>query len=174
MVGIGLVLGIGLVVAAPLHAQRAEPSPVMKKLGVMAGEWRGTAVINGREGRMNAVSYEKVESKLGGLALWVYGRHVDAADTTKIVHEAVGMLYYDGPAQKLKFVPMVMNGLTAETWANATEQGMDWGFALPNNAGQIRYHVDLSQPDTWIETGEYSRDGTQWLPTIRMELKKVR
>ena len=44
----------------------------------------------------------------------------------------------------------------------------------PNHAGQIRYHVDLSQPDTWIETGEYSRDGTQWLPTIRMELKKVR
>ena len=95
----------------------------MKKLGVMAGEWRGTAVINGREGRMSAISYEKVESKLGGLALWVYGRHVDAADTTKIVHEAVGMLYYDGPAQKLKFVPMVMNGLTADAWANATDPG---------------------------------------------------
>jgi hypothetical protein len=91
----------------------------MKKLGVMAGEWRGTAIINGRDGRMNAISYEKVESKLGGLALWVYGRHVDAADTTKIVHEAVGMLYYDGPAQKLKFVGSrypTTRGRSATTW----------------------------------------------------------
>ena len=146
----------------------------MKKLGVMAGEWRGTAEINTPSGRTNAVSYEQIESKLGGLALWVYGRHVDATDTTKVVHEAVGMLYYDGLGKQLKFVPVPMSGLTAETWAKETAKGMDWGFALPNNAGQIRYQVDLSQPDTWSETGEYSRDGNHWLPTMRMELKRVK
>ena len=165
-----------LVAALPLagHAQRAEPSAAMKKLGVLAGEWRGTGVFNSREGRQNTVSYEKVESKLGGLALWVHGRHVDAADTTRVVHEAVGMLYYDGASQKLKFVPVVMNGMSTDTWANVTDKGMDWGFALPNGAGQVRYQVDLSQPDTWIETGEYSRDGSQWLPTIKLELKRVK
>lgn len=173
--GLVLVLGIGqLGFGSSAFAQRTEPAPVMKKLAVMAGEWRGTAQINSREGRMNAISYEQVESKLGGLALWVYGRHVDAADTTKVVHEAVAMLYYDAQTKQLKFVPVVANGMTSETWANETGSGMDWGFALPNNAGQIRYHVDLSQPDTWIETGEYSRDGTSWMPTIRMELKRIK
>ena len=84
------------------------------------------------------------------------------------------MLYYDRQGRQLKFVPVPASGLTAETWAKETEKGMDWGFALPNNAGQIRYHVDLSTPDTWIETGEYSRDGNNWMPTIRMELKRVK
>lgn len=175
--GYGLVLVIGLLsagFASPASAQHAEPSPVMKKLGVMAGEWRGTAQFNSQSGPVQAISYEKIESKLGGLVLWVYGRHVDATDTTRVVHEAVGMLYYDRLGQQLKFVPVPMSGLTAETWAKETEKGMDWGFSLPNNAGHIRYQVDLSQPDTWVETGDYSRDGTNWMPNIRMELKKAK
>ena len=168
-------LGVALAMPQVARAQAAEPAPVMKKLSAMAGEWHGTAVITvGPQGSANAISWEKVESKLGGLALFVHGRHVDAADTTKVVHEAVGMLFYDGTTQKLKFIPMIMNGLTVETWANETEKGMDWGFAIPGGVGHVRYQVDLSTPDVWIETGQFSRDGTNWMPTIRMELKRAK
>jgi hypothetical protein len=170
----------GVVVGAELRAQAvptpAEPSAVMKKLGAMAGEWRGTSWFNLPGGRRNVDSWEKVESKLGGLVLFVHGRHtsLEKSDSGRVVHEAVGILFYDAAAQQLKFVPVIFDGRTVETYVKESDKGMEWGFAFPGGAGQVRYSVDLSQPDVWIETGEFSRDGKTWLPTMQLNLKRVR
>lgn len=158
---------------AVLAQQPAEPAPVMKKLAAMVGEWRGTSSIMAPQGRTEAHSWEYVESKLGGLVLIVHGRHTDAKDTARVMHEAVAMVFHDAATQQLRVVPVRMDGGTVETYAKETEQGLEWGFALPNGAGRIRYRVDLSQPGVWKEVGEFSRDGETWLPTLSIDLKKV-
>ena len=166
--------------ATRLNAQempkQAEASPVMKKLGTMAGEWRGTSWAMTPQGRVSIDSWEKVESKLNGLVLFVHGRHTSLAktDSGRVVHEAAGMLYYDGGKQQLKFVPVRFDGGVIETHAKETDKGMEWGFAIPGGAGHVRYNVDLSQPDTWIETGEFSRDGASWMPVMQLNLKRAK
>ena len=168
-------------IATPTQAEaqqieRAKPAPVMEKLAKgLAGEWRGTSWAITATGRRRIDSWEKVDSKLDGLALFVHGRHtsLEKEDSGRVVHEAVAMLYYDLAAKRLRLIPMTMDGRTVETDVTETEKGYIWGFALPNNVGRVRYTVDLSQPDTWIETGEFSRDGTTWMPTLALNLKRV-
>ena len=163
--------------AAAQQPTRAEPSPTMKKLAVLAGEWRGTSwqMVPGK-GRVKSDSWEGVESKLGGLVLQVHGKHssLEAADSGTVTHEAVAMIFYDGTKKQLRVIPVRMDGGTVDTWANETEKGLDWGFALPNGAGHFRYSVDMSVANKWIETGEYSRDGTTWMPVIGLDLSRVR
>ena len=170
-----LLLAFGAGAPTVTLAQHAEPSPIMKKLvTAMAGEWTGTATIMNQQGRHQAKSYEKVESTLQNLVLQVHGRHVDATDTTRVVHEAIGMLFYDATTQKLRFVPVTMQSQSVTTWANETDKGMDWGFDIPGGAGKVKYNIDVSTPETWIETGSYSRDGTNWMPIFEMNLKRIR
>jgi hypothetical protein len=162
--------------AAAQAAVKAEPNSVMKKLAVLEGEWRGSSwsMVPGR-GRVTNESWEKVERKLDGLLFVVHGKHssIEKADSGKVTHEAVAMVFFDNGKQQLRVVPVRMDGTTVETWAKETEKGMDWGFALPGGA-QFRYVLDVSDPNAWVETGEFSRDGTTWMPVIGLNLRKVK
>jgi len=150
---------------------------MMKKLAVMEGEWRGSSWSMTRDrGRVMNDSWERVEKKLDGLLFIAHGKHssTEKADSGRVTHEAVAMIFFDTGKQALRVVPVRMDGTTVETWAKETEKGMDWGFALPNGAGHFRYVVDFSTPDTWVETGEFSRDGNSWMPVIGLNLRKVK
>jgi hypothetical protein len=95
-----LLFSFGAGAPTVTFAQHAEPSPVMKMLvASMAGAWTGTATMMNQQGRHQAKSWEKVESRLQNLVLTVHGGHVDATDTTQVVHEAVGMFFFDATTQ---------------------------------------------------------------------------
>lgn len=174
-----LLVATMLVLPCVANAQmpvQAEPSPEMKKLvTAMAGEWRGTSWAMTPRGRVNISSWEKVEPKLGGLTLFVEGRHtsIEKADSGKVVHHAAAMVFFDKNIKKLRIIPVTMDGNTVDTWMTESPIGFDWGFDLPGGFGKVKYNVDLSRPGEWVEKGYFSRDGTTWMPSIELNLKRV-
>lgn len=60
------------------------------------------------------------------------------------------------------------NHIDADFVVNA-DGSITWGFEHP--MGQIIYHI-RHESDKWVETGEMSHDGKNWMPFFRMDLAR--
>lgn len=51
-----------------------------------------------------------------------------------------------------------------------------WKFEISakfNNGGTMRFTTDFTVTDQWKGTGEYSRDGQNWMKVMETELTKM-
>jgi hypothetical protein len=48
-----------------------------------------------------------------------------------------------------------------------------WGFDPPQG-GKVRFTLKLNDKGQWLETGEFSRDGKEWMKMLEMTLDRVK
>jgi len=176
-----ILLSFGLLVNTPSKALAQSTSPpsasidAIKKLDFLLGSWKGDGWIQmGAGNRRNFNQSEVVESKLGGLVIMIegLGKGSDADNNGAIVHNAIAIISYDSDAKVYRWRAYTADGRSIDTEAKLTgDHILQWGFAVPQ-AGTIRYTMDLSQPDHWHETGEFSHDGKSWFNTFEMMLQR--
>lgn len=149
------------------ETQRAE----MKKLDMMVGKWEGSGWMQRGPGAPETFKGgETVQRKLGGLALLVEGRFVDKDG--RVGHETLAVLAYDTAAKGYKFKTYLASGTGGYFDLKLIEGGWQWGFEF--SGGMTRYTAKFTA-DTWVETGEFSRDGGKtWVKNFEMTLKKVK
>ena len=151
---------------AQAESKRAE----MKKLDALVGQWSGTGWIQREQGKENFAGTETVQRKIGGLALLVEGNFKDKDGA--VVHETLAVLSPNSKTKNYDFRTYLASGISGEHEFKTTERGWQWGFTFPN--GAIRYDIRIEN-ETWIETGEMSRDGGKtWMKIFEMNLKKVK
>ena len=162
-------LALVLLVALPLFGND------LRKLEFLVGDWKGEAqVLSGPDKGEHAVQVETVRWKLGGKALLVEGigkRKLDGGATGEIVHDALGVVWYDEAQKKLRFDAWTAANGHVDAWFEAGENSARWGFDIPH--GKIRFTISLTEKGEWHEVGEYSPDGNRWFQTIDMKLAKV-
>jgi hypothetical protein len=169
-------LGLLLVLfAAPAGAQRpsfgAAVDSAMAPLAWLIGEWEGTGTTQSRTGSQPAAVREKVEGRLGGRVLVIegIGREPSAGGDGRVVHHAFGVLSYDAERKQYVFRAFSEGGMVdAET--RLAGGVFTWEMAIPE--GRIRYHIQRDGEE-WLETGEYSLDGTTWRKFFEMRLRRV-
>ncbi len=148
------------------EAKRTE----MKKLGALVGQWSGSGWIMHEKGRETFNGTETVLRKLDGLALLVEGNFKNKEGV--IVHETLAILSPNTKTKNYDFRTYLANGINGEQELKAVGNTWQWGFQIPN--GAIRYDIKIEN-DTWIETGEISRDnGKTWMKFFEMNLKRVK
>ncbi len=149
-----------------IETKRAE----MKKLDALVGQWSGSGWIMHEKGKETFTGTETVQRKLDGLALLVEGNFKDKEGV--IVHETLAVLSPNTKTKNYDFRTYLANGMNGEHELKAVGSSWQWGFQIPN--GIIRYDIKI-QNDTWIETGEISRDdGKTWMKFFEMNLKRVK
>lgn len=157
---------------ASVLAQSANPvqREEMKKLDFLVGEWKGEGWTVGRDGKRGEfIQTERVQRKAGGLALLIEGQGTDK--TTKVVEfEAIALVFYDERAKLYKIYSGTNDGRSGVGDLKLIEGGAQWG---PPGA-PVRYTIKLTDKGEWFETGEYSRDGTQWQKFLEMKLQKMK
>ncbi len=152
------------------NAQTESKLAEMKKLDSLVGQWNGIGWILREQGKENFAGTETVQRKVGGLALLVEGNFKDKDGA--IVHETLAVLSPNLKTKNYDFRTYLASGTSGEHEFKMTEQGWRWGFTFP--AGAIRYDIRIEN-ETWIETGEMSRDGGKtWMKFFEMNLKKVK
>lgn len=181
-----------LVLAAPLAAQSgavaartpaappsAPPPPTaqleaMAKLSYMVGEWKGSGWIEVQGGqRLQFHGGERVQEKLGGLALLVEGRFLakPPGATEEIpVHTTLAVLSYDPREKRYEFDSWLATGTSGEHVLTLTDDGWHWTIEYPG--GAVRYTFRLGADGEWIEIGERSSDGETWRQFFEMRLRK--
>lgn len=146
----------------------------MEKLSFMAGEWQGTGWSMTRTGKENSIIKEKVECKLDCHLLAVNGQGTRVDSATKetiIVHDAFGVITFDNTTGKYMIRAHKKDNVVDSELIFLADRLFQWSIPAPG--GMVRFTVDFTEPDTWKETGEYSRDGSTWMKSMEMELKRV-
>lgn len=147
----------------------------MEKLSFMVGEWQGTGWSMTRSGKDSSAIKEKVECKLDCHLLAVSGQGTKVDPSTQesiIVHDAYGVITFDKETEKYNIRAYKKDNVVESELLFLDNRLFQWSIPAPG--GVVRFTVDFTQPDMWKETGEFSRDGTTWMKSMEMELKRVR
>ena len=172
----GSVAGAVLLFVVPsASAQRpgagAAVDSAMAPLAWLVGEWEGTGTMQSRTGAEVASVHEKVEGRLGGRVLIMegIGREPSADRSGRVVHHAFGVLSYD-PEKKQHLFRAFRDGGVVEAETSLVDGVFTWEIAIPN--GRSRYRI-RRDGEEWLETGEYSLDGSTWRKFFEMRLRRV-
>ncbi|HLW20593.1 MAG TPA: DUF1579 family protein [Cyclobacteriaceae bacterium] len=151
-----------------LAQQSAEEA--MGKLDFLVGNWQGTAqATTGPGQQLNLEQYELVEFRLNGRILLIEGKGYEKGD---MVFNALAAVAFDEHKQEYEMTSWLSTGQNAQAYLLVKgENTVEWGFDIPQG-GKIKYDISLNDKGQWVETGQYSPDGSQWYPSFNMLLTK--
>jgi hypothetical protein len=154
----------------------ADPAPEMKKLAFMVGDWKGEGSMQRGPQPQTSLVDETIRAAAGGNAIVIDGvgrRKVEDGKAGDVVHDAHGLIFWDAEQKKYRFIAVTSATGAADADFELTgERTARWGFST--GQGRIRYTIEVTDKDEWIETGEFSRDGAQWMKFFQMKLQKVK
>ncbi|MBX3562208.1 MAG: hypothetical protein KF780_10405 [Sphingomonas sp.] len=146
------------------------PSERMAPFAALVGDWHGSGWIVTPQGRRAEVrSRETVTARLSGNALLVEGRHFEAGQPDRLVHDAMAMIVWDAPTGAYRMRSALASGLNGDFAIEPRGETIAWAMDTPG--GRIDYLITISG-DTWIEHGTLTApDGRQ---IAFMELRLTR
>lgn len=128
----------------------------------------------GRNGRSESVTLEKVEYKLDSSIIVVEGLGTitdSLTNVTTVIHNAFGVIFFDSKTNSLAMNAYKDGESTLSKIEFIGEKVFRWNLDIPNG-GAVRFTVDFSVDNKWIETGEFSADGTTWRNFMGMDLSR--
>lgn len=154
-----------------------KPSPklieAMNKTNFLVGKWKGTGWIQFGPKKEAFIQTENVSLKANNTVLQIEGRGVVAEDTNKAIHQAYATVSYDIYNSKYLMRAIRGDGGHVDADFNILPDGaIEWKFRNPQ-AGEIKYTIRLVD-NKWVEKGEISRDGQNWIHFFEMSLTKVK
>lgn len=90
-----------------------------------------------------------------------------------MVHDALAVVSYDSQKQKYRWTAWRSpGGYYSETEVKVGEKAFDWQTEV--QGGKTRYKAFMNEKGQWIETGEFSKDGTTWFPFLTMTMSRTK
>jgi hypothetical protein len=136
----------------------------------LIGNWRGAGWIILPDGtRHNVDSQETVTPRLSGNALLIEGRHNEAGQPDRIVHDAIALITWDSRANAYRFRSALATGMGGDFPITPTANGFTWGMTTP--AGQIEYVVTYEN-GVWTERGRRTGPDGRTVDFFEMTLRR--
>lgn len=145
-------------------------------LSFMIGKWKGSGWMMTQNGKQFTNITENVACKLDCAVLSVEGLGTKLDSLTKkqiTVHDAFGVISKDTKNNKWIMRAYKKGEVIDAEIVFVSEKVIRWELPIPNNGGTMRFTTDFSITDKWKGTGEYSRDGKNWMIMMQTELTKV-
>jgi hypothetical protein len=150
----GALILIAAMLAAPLPAMAQNAPTLSERMAPFArlvGEWRGTGWFITPQGQRAAVqSRETVTVRLSGNALLVEGRHSEASQPDRLVHDALGMIVWDQRQNGYRIRTQLATGMGGDFAIEPRANGFVWGMDTPG--GRIEYVAEIDER-SWVERG---------------------
>lgn len=169
-----ILLGSGF---TPMAQSTLKPSPkvldAMNKTYFLVGKWKGTGWIQFGPKKHSFTQTEDVSLKANNTVVQIEGRGVATEDTNIVIHQAYATVSYD--LYNNKYLMRAIRGDGGHVDADFTvlaDGAIEWKFKNPQ-AGEIKYTIRLID-NKWVEKGEISRDGQNWIHFFEMSLTKVK
>ena len=162
--------------AVPLQGQGtseadAESIAAIERLSFILGEWEGhSTAMTGPETRTTSEVTERASLLAGGTVLLLEGRGtVTENGETRVVHDAIGIITWDPAGGRYRMRAYRVGQGWTDSELRVPEHTLEWGMDSPG--GRVRFMLDFSQPDRWMETGEIRR-GDRWVQFLEMDLRR--
>lgn len=147
----------------------------IRKLNWMLGTWAGTSTVNVDSTKQITNIRETVQSSLDGTILQITVVATDKDTNTRrqsLAYTSFSVISYDLKNKKYRWT----------TWRNNGDDFDQHEFSVGDNSfeyvndesgGKVRYKASLGSKGEFLETGEYSKNGTTWGQFITMKLVKM-
>jgi hypothetical protein len=147
----------------------------MERVAFLVGEWEGDGwIIRGPGPRTTFRQKENIAYAANRTAVTIRGEGSvldSASGRWQVVFEAGGLLTYDAAEKRYKMLNAGGSGRALALEPEIRENGLTWGFDLPN--GRIRYVISHPPDGTFTEIGEMSSDnGATWRQFFYMKLRR--
>lgn len=155
-----------------------KPEPVtnqMEPLSFMLGQWEGDSWSMTREGRVESKIKEHIYCKTDCNIMIAegLGTKIDPeTNETIVVHDAYGVMYVDPETSNLTLRAYKDSEIVESEIELIEDKIIRWKMVIPNQ-GTVRFTSDYSKEDKWIEIGEFSKDGENWMQFLGMDLTKI-
>lgn len=174
MVAIALLISLHAFSQGPDLSARCKEQ--MAKLAYFVGDWKGEAIHKSAKGPVTVMQQEHIESRLQGMVLAIEGTGRQKNESTgadEITFQAFALVNYDARDQEFKWKSFVKEGYSTTAYFKVIgDNKFEWGFDIPTG-GKTRYIIVLDPAKkTWHETGEYSKDASNWMNFIELNLVK--
>lgn len=159
--------------AAATAAAIARARTALAPLAPLSGQWEGEANAMMGPGRTLRIRQsEDVTWGAGGTVLIIKGtgRGTEGPTAGAVIFEAAALLWFDPDSGRVRMTAH-RDGQSVEPSLEFRPDTLIWGFAVPG--GRVRYVIAFTN-ETWVETGEFLREGAPPVRTIELRLKKVR
>jgi len=164
-----LMLGAGSA-AAQQQPDGSANRAAISRLSFMLGRWRGEAWMDRGGRRMQTTMTETVELELDGTVLLVQGRGVmQTSQGERVVHQALGVLYFDAATEAYVLRSWVGAGHTGEFAVTVRDSSVSWSRSVPG--GQVRNTARFNG-GIWHEIGEFSADGAVWHQVMEIRARR--
>jgi len=144
----------------------------MKRLDFLVGHWRGEGwMTRGAGERVQTTMTETVQPKLGGTVLHIEGLGMVPAEggaPARTVHNALAIVSLD-PQGGYVLRSYIATGQSGDFVLTPIDGGVVWSRDV--GTGKIRNTARIANGE-WHEVGEYSRDGTTWIPIMEIHLRR--
>jgi hypothetical protein len=175
-VNVKKILVLMLLCAVPALASAQAPTIIqqeeMKKMSFLIGNWKGEGWMVTPDGKRHTFRQtERIQSKLGGLAILIEGEGKRMEDD-QTFFQSLAIMNYDEKNKRYRFIAHTNLGPYSDSEAKLIEGGMEWDFRIPQ-VGRIRYTIKLTEKGDWFEIGEFSSDEKSWQKFLEMTLKRV-
>ncbi|WP_375559628.1 hypothetical protein ACE193_18100 [Bernardetia sp. OM2101] len=145
----------------------------VKDLTFMIGTWEGEGWIMKSKTKQEFIQKETIRPSLDSTILIIDGLGHDKKDTTKIIHEAFGVISLNAESKLIEMLSFSKANGKMETPILFLGEGkLQWSFK-DERGGTIRFSEDFSEDGLWVEKGEYSFDGKNWFNFFEMKLNRV-
>jgi len=169
-----LVIFIGCMSIKAQEQTTATENPLSKLLFIV-GDWEGDTWMMTQNGKQTSKIKETASCKAGCTVLAIEGLGTKTdpeTQETKVVHDAFGVMFYDTISEQLKMRAYKDGKETESVIEFIEDKKIRWFLDIPNG-GKVRFTVDYSTENKWIEIGEFSRDGENWMQFLGMDLTRV-
>lgn len=165
-------------ISLPIIAQDSTKTKTLKtidQLEFMKGTWKGDGWIIMRDGKKTFTQTETISSKVNNTLLMIDGIGYEKDSTAtkpKVIHNAFGVISFN---PEKKAITMLSYSTTGGKMENEMQligdKKLEWSFKS-ENGGVVRFREDFTNPNLWIEKGDYSANGETWFPFFEMRLIK--
>jgi hypothetical protein len=152
----------------------AETREAMARLSFLVGSWKGEAWMQMGPGpRTEMTQTESVAAHLDGLVLAIEGEGRLKSNPDTITHLAFATITWDAEKKGYRVNAIRKDGKSIDAAGTFTADGaFQWGFAMMG--GNVRYTIHYTAEGEWLETGDFSSDGTEWQQFLEMKLKRTK
>ena len=146
------------------------------KVEFLTGNWMGSEWLITPDGMKRTVeSTDIAETKLNGTVILFQGgvkaKFSESGDPV-VVYEGLGMLSYNDKTQKYRLQHYGTDGSYADY--QCTLNGKTLLCEQADNSGTInRVTISVDENGQWVEKGERSLEGNQWLQYFETTMSKV-
>ena len=170
----GFTLMISFCVSVCVFAQpgNKEQKDAINKLKWMTGTWTGTSTVSVDDQTQVTNIREIVQPALDGTILQITVRATDKDTTTRrqsLAYTSFSVISYDLKNKKYRWTTWRNNGNDYDQ-INFTVGNQSFEYISNENGGQVRYKAAPGSKGEFLETGEFSKNGTDWGKFISMQL----